>query len=76
MTSFVLAEVDDPPIRRGESAKAHAARATKWKLWRAQEPLLDLSCVGDTEVAEYRRWAKTAGWHQRTVDEMIALAKL
>ena len=46
-----------------------------WHRWKQQEPLVDFMCVSDTEVAEYRAWAGTKGWHDRTVEELIALTE-
>lgn len=48
---------------------------TEWEAWKRAEPLVDLSYISDTEVAEYRRWAGTAGWHNRTVEELISFAE-
>lgn len=46
-----------------------------WHRWKQQEPLVDFMCVSDTEIAEYRAWAGTKGWHDRTVEELIALTE-
>mgnify|MGYP006934750851 CR=1 FL=1 len=51
-----------------------ATKAQRWAIWKSQEPLVDLMGVSETEVAEYRKWAGTTGWHDRIVDELVELA--
>ena len=51
-----------------------ATKAQRWEAWKAQEPLVDLSIVEETEVQEYRQWAGTRGWHDRMVEDLIELA--
>jgi hypothetical protein len=46
----------------------------RWERWRRAEPLVDLSCVSDTEVAEYRRWAGTTAHHNKVVSDLIKIA--
>ena len=47
----------------------------QWEAWKRAEPLVDLSYVSDTEVAEYRRWAGTKSYHDRVVWGLLRFAE-
>lgn len=62
---------NDPPRRPRESEADYESRGYRWKCWKTQEPLVDLSYVSDTEVAEYRQWAGTKKHHDDLVASMV-----
>lgn len=61
----------DPQRRPRESEADYRSRCHRWRSWKAKEPLVDLSYVSDTEVAEYRQWAGTKGHHDGLVESMV-----
>jgi hypothetical protein len=65
-----LAEIKPPDRRSKESDDDYASRCFRWWAWRNQEPLVDLTNVSDTEVAEYRQWAGTKKHHDDLVKEL------
>lgn len=32
-------------------------------------------CISDTEIAEYRKWAGTKGWHDKIVQQLMEIIK-
>lgn len=60
-----------PPPRPRESDSDYIARCHRWRSWLVQEPLVDLSSVSDTEVAEYRQWAGTKKAHDDLVKSLV-----
>lgn len=64
----------DPPKTPNETSKNYVARRTRWQAWARQEPLVDLCCVSETEVSEYRTWAGTKAFHDQIVKELMEMA--
>lgn len=69
-----MKQTTSPDKRKNESNAEYKSRCYRWNRWLQNEPLVDLYLVSDTEVAEYRKWARTTKRHEDTVNELMAIA--